>query len=181
MNVGNIVRIVNPEVFVRAGYEETLESATQKMNQEVYNATGQDAHAVLKSTFPFLFSCEKLVEELGMQYNRNVLKFGGNKRTIHTEHVPELQFKFAKILERILKHSGTYEASGGWDEPAYIKDRKCHVMYRLAILDDTTPSRVTTTTYLYPPTQWTLGQMSVMDSGKPIIIERMNLEFVTSS
>lgn len=172
MKVGDIVKIVNPEMLIRVGYPETLESAKEKLNDWVKAKTGKDIYADIKAHYPFLLDLNgEILKEFAKQFNKNHLKFGGNDRKVYTKRVDEYENKFAKIIGRKTRQTGTREANNKPKGRRYILNyQKTHVFFELALIQGAASSA---------PTFLGLNDYSTIGSReKGLLIERNNLEFI---
>ena len=153
---GDKVKIINPQIFVRCGYPETIESAGEKMEEWFKEKYGKSLESHLLEFFPFLsdpliseykiilkessFDFDKIKESFYRAYLKNELNFGGRERMVYTKHEPQLEGKICKIISKkpMIKKSGIYvHSSGGCGpdddyEPAYLGNVKTHVFYEIA-------------------------------------------------
>ena len=152
---GDKVRIINPQIFIRCGYPETIESAGEKMEKWFKEKYGKSLESHLLEFFPFLsdpliseykiileessFDFDKIKESFYRAYLKNELNFGGRERRVYTKYEPQLEGKICKIISEkpMIKKSGNYvHSSGGRGpdddyEPAYLRDVKTHVFYEV--------------------------------------------------
>jgi len=143
------IRIITPNVFVRVGYpltkqivkntlitKEQYEAVITMLKAFGINYTGFD-DGVNLSTMDY----DKIVDVLA----GNILRkngWGGKERTIHIKSRPDLLNKTGIIYKKRIVHTGTYTSGysykGYFDdypdyEPAYLSNRKSHVILTVAI------------------------------------------------
>jgi len=130
-------RVINPEVFVRCGYPETVESAIIKLKMEHLLKTGESIEKTLWKSIPsFGYDKDALKEDalgfklrdkydpdgykqvvyqLGRIYLRDVLHFGGGERKLYTKTVERLDGEIVTYdgdRKNKVHKTGTY--SKGW-------------------------------------------------------------------
>lgn len=174
MKIGDIVRVLKGDVLDRVGYEETVESARLKMNDAINVLHGYTPEQMLCAGFPFLTHKDSgdVLDLLARAYNKNTLRFGGNKRKVFTTHVPEYDRQFAKIVGRVTKQTGTYNAGSGYGDdydPPFLSDQKTHVFFELAFRD----GGIWTV-------DWTAKSTTQKRHPFGTLIEKINLEFVST-
>ena len=143
-HAGDLVTIVNPEVFVRVGYPLTKNDALKAAEQEY----GDRIYAFMRevSPTPDQFTiynadarlCSDLVDALASYWIR-CKGFGGKERKIYTETNEALRnTKGWRVLSKRTVKTGTYNRGGwfgGYDggdyEPPYLDYEKCHVLLML--------------------------------------------------
>lgn len=152
---GDKVRVINPQIFVRCGYPETVESAGEKMEEWFKETYGKSLKSHLLEFFPFLgdplideykiilkessFDFNKIKESFYRAYLKNKLNFGGRERKVYTKYEPQLEGAICKIISEkpMIKKTGIYQhASGGYGlgedyEPAWLSNVKTHVFYEV--------------------------------------------------
>jgi hypothetical protein len=105
---GDVVEIVNPEFFVRAGYPLTLKKAEKYVQENYAHEINNFMDSVqkpvnarqMKTTFG------KIVNGLAINH-LYTKKFGGNKRKIYTEKKPSLKGKEATVNKVKMVQTGT--------------------------------------------------------------------------
>lgn len=142
------VQIINPEFLVRCGYNETLESATEKLKKEFKDEYEMSIEDMLYDHFDFLYddkneninTVNSIISKLARVYNRTVLNFGGKERKVFTERKEEYLNKKVFIISDAKKihKSGYYVPSNGGSgsylydyEPPYLENIKTHVFYNI--------------------------------------------------
>lgn len=197
MKIGDTVRVVNPEMVTRIGYNETLESAKQKMLDEFAHNHEISMYEFFNKHFKFSSSTGEYVDKLALEYNRNVLRFGGPQRKIFTQTCPQYQGKMATIVSRIVRQTGMFERGGGEIGNALV-GQQSHVLFELRFHEDIEEPYVRETTW--PPNQAYLdlvnnsyldtsinmsyyGKVYDKTSGRRFnnLIEKRNLEWVAPS
>lgn len=169
MKVGNIVRIINPEVLIRVGYPETRISASEKLDQQIFLDHGKQFNDLMRETFSFLDYKElsTIQEAVSSAYMRKVLKFGGDNKEVYTNYDPELLDKYAQIVDRKVKYSGTHTKRSGTRKRNYLTNPVAHVFYRIVERDISHQSTGFLDQHLY-----------CSSKSKGTWIEKKNLEFI---
>lgn len=148
------VKIITPEVVLRCGY-----NLTKKIVKDTL-ITQEHRDSIFKMLSEFrgrpepspLFKIEEFGETNDKMYDKivNLMAgellhrhgFGGEERKIHTIRRESLQGKTAMVVCRKVVKTGKYRAGGGsqdyysgeWDyEPAYLKDEKTHVLFKVYV------------------------------------------------
>lgn len=150
------VRIVNPEVVVRWGYnlnkqivKDTVITKEQKdaiiKLLELFNIHQKNENFYDMIGFEYEPEKNKVYEKILDEIAYGILKsecFGGKERKLFTERRDFLKGVRAFVSERRVVKTGKYEAGqtyqGYFDpypeyEPAYLSNEKTHVLYRLDV------------------------------------------------
>lgn len=145
-HIDDIVRIIEPQVFVRVGYpltkEQAIEAAVKEYNEQIYAfmaaISGAPEQFTVHEQDPTLY--HDLVDALASYWIRQK-GFGGKERKIYTETIEEIRNtgNWRVFSKRIVK-TGTYNPGGmyggGWAtepdyEPPYLANEKSHVLLSL--------------------------------------------------
>lgn len=159
---GDNVEIINPEVFVRCGYPETVESAEEKLSDYIKENFGVSLEQHILNNFPFLkdplldepliilnearYDTSKIINSIARAYLKHELNFGGNERRVYTEYNEKLKGVSGTIVsdKPLIRKSGTYiHSSGGrsgWHDddfmPAYLSDIKTHMFHCVRVVQN---------------------------------------------
>lgn len=148
--IGDRVRIINPEIFIRCGYSLTKEIAkntliTKEEKDKIASLVGGvlDLRALGLDSFGYDFGgsntklkvFDKILDELAY-YKLVQNSFGGNERKIHTEFNPKLKDQICVVDSKKVYRTGIYHNAstysgweGGYDyTPAYLENVKSHVI-----------------------------------------------------
>ena len=141
---GDLVRVVNPEVFVRCGYPMTINSSREEVGVRYKEAL-----------YRFLKELDKIDKAENENYcwldgagnrtydsimrvlaerNLKKKKFGGVQRRIHTETMPLIEGRFYNVLGKFNCVTGDYCSASGWYddyEPAGLANSQVHVILKL--------------------------------------------------
>lgn len=166
---GTYIKIVNPEVVVRWGYNLNK----QIVKDTVITKEQKDAIIKLLESFNIHQKNENFYDMIGFEYEPEknkvyekildeiaygVLKsecFGGKDRKLFTERRDFLKGARAYVNERRVVKTGTYHAGqtyqGYFDaypeyEPAYLSNEKTHVLYRVDVQPTDCPMITTSET-----------------------------------
>jgi len=162
IRIDDIVRIDNPEMFIRCGYPLCLDDMYGEIEEKFGRVIEDLVHSIEfgdefvqrddKGRWPdgtykkigISNSSGRIYQELA--YCRLMgKKFGGNERKIFTKNEEELKGKRAKVVDvKIVKTGNRISGSGGYDsyngeydyEPAYLADQKTHKILQLDIIDN---------------------------------------------
>lgn len=146
---GDKVKIIAPELFIRCGYPKTIESETKivideqgdqikKMFKELgIKEIGFNSDIYISRTF------KKIAREIAYcRLKQN--GFGGSKREIYTNIVPELKGKIFEVVDKRCVKTGDYNSPnwchdwyyGVYDyEPGYLSNVKTHVILEIQPCD----------------------------------------------
>lgn len=145
-HVGDVVRIVEPQVFIRVGYpltkEHALDAATKEYDERIYafmrEVSDVPAEFTVHETDPRLY--HDLVNTLASYWLR-LNGYGGKERKIYTEANEDLRGTGGwRVFGRRTVKTGTYSSGGayfgGYDtepnyEPPHLANEKCHVLLTL--------------------------------------------------
>lgn len=148
----DLVKIVNPKLFIRCGYPLSKNIARRmaieelnKIDDSVFISLG-----LLKKEDKIIL--DKIISKLGENKNikgikswnkmvdliaENILlerKFGGNNRSIYTLEIPEIKDKVFKVMSSKMVNTGFYHSGhsgydydGNWDGyPPYLEGMESH-------------------------------------------------------
>ena len=158
IRVGDRVKIINPEVFLRCGYPLSVETETEEIKKLfgvtiedlVYSCTSDHfmqrnekglyennlAIPITPNTVQ-LGAFNKIAKALG--YVRvKAKKFGGNERKIFTEIHDELKGKEGRVEKTKFVRTGVYVRGSGYSddyERPYLSEEKLHKILTLALFD----------------------------------------------
>lgn len=136
---GDVVRIVNPEIFVRCGYPIDYKEESQRIAEEKKLEIELFFHALGLGT-PTEEEIKRVANAVtysSLQHKR----FGGNERKIYTKRDPELEGLVAEVTDvRLVKTGvrvpGRFYSGGYWGEdeyePPFLDEVKTH---RILTLD----------------------------------------------
>lgn len=168
IRIGDVVEIIEPQLYVRTGYDLSKESIKLQFSDEDrkkisdlvmhFKLGDSDTPRVLcdKSIKAY----EKIEDEIAhIKLINN--QATGSERKIFTEYNPHLKNAKAIVVGKFTKITGIYHRSSSyqsWDEwdytPAYLNKQKCHLIYRLQL-----------------PNKW---------AATPFAIEKKNLRKITT-
>jgi hypothetical protein len=138
IRVGDYIRIINPELFVRCGYPLTI-----KVQQEdIEKQFGDDIRLLInKVGLQYTsFAENKTFNEISQSlayYMVKQKKFGGNERKIYTKTCEELIENVYKVINIKIVKTGIYCVGGysGYEgqewEPASLENPKTHKILEL--------------------------------------------------
>ncbi len=138
IRIGDKIRIVNPEFFVRCGYKlgmqqgkEYVESHRQEIDNLLYSMDlPQGPHTELEEQLAYIYIKSR--------------QFGGDERILHTVKLPnymgsEAEVTFKKFVRTGTRQYPTRLSQDTWERP-YLGNAKTHVILELrcirAKLDD---------------------------------------------
>jgi len=150
---GDLVRVVTPLAFVRCGYPLDPAEVQERMAREhrmriceFLNLSGQP----LDADAPYY---QDWIDPRALRFATRALasqhlaanNFGGNKRTIHTQELPEIKGKVFKVTGWQFNKTGDYyppwHGGGGYDpveyEPGGLMNEKTHRILHLEYTDGT--------------------------------------------
>lgn len=181
IKVGDWVKIINPEFFVRCGYPLCLADTREEMTEQHGKEVDDFICKILKfeSKADILFNSSsykreacrfKIIDALS-RFDIYLKGFGGRERKIYTKHIPDHQGKIYRVFEKSFKVSGVYVPgfshtgyNGEYDyEPAYLDRPKRHNLLHLSS---------------YTVENWTL---SIYDDSQLNIIEDIHVEKVENN
>lgn len=137
---GDVVRIVNPEFFVRCGYPLTVKDGVKSLTEDKdkYNEILQFADKFKVNVKSYDFS--KLMKILGY-YDIKGKRFGGDERKIFTETIKGMEGKEFVVLSKKVVMTGVrdggyagssyyYDDSDSYEPPS-LYDTKTHIILYL--------------------------------------------------
>lgn len=146
IRIGDIVEVINPEVFVRCGYPMTTEDAIRNhMTKEdsdkiddLMKGLGISEDTNIFPSIDILYenTFDKIVRALAYAIV-GTKKCGGNERTIHTTTVPTITGNRYQVVDRKVVKTGTriwevdYDYYHGGIESSfgYLQNEKTHVIF----------------------------------------------------
>ncbi len=143
IRVGDMVKIINPEFFVRCGYPMDFNDAYEHIDRN-HNAP---MHELIKSMIPEAGPVrkhkvyEKLVRIFAYEYMRSK-KFGGPERKIYTMRIRKQLLKVYRVLDIRFVKTGIYypgdldnsEGIAYLDQLPYLDKEKTHKLLQLDCL-----------------------------------------------
>lgn len=147
--LGDKVKIVNPEVFVRCGYPITLEMETeeivQKYGKEIWDLI--EKVGIEKDVYSSIINApifNKIAKQLAYSTLKQK-KFGGYNREIHTRREEYLMGEIFEVTGKKVVKTGTYcPGYGGPDyfgeydyTPAYLQNEKAHIILTVSQSSET--------------------------------------------
>jgi hypothetical protein len=147
--VGEAVKIVTPETFLRVGYPKTKKDIEKELTPEQYSKIddllrefGLSNDGIYNTDYIKTKVRAKVIDAIayGVLYKQG---YGGRDRTIHTENLPELAGRTARIQSKKVVRTGKYEPgtmgcdSDGYNDydPAYLSNCKSHVILELDMIN----------------------------------------------
>jgi hypothetical protein len=149
--IGQMVRVITPKIFIRAGYPLTSRILLQTRKAEVDAMVVKAAEAMGMYILPpeIEFSIEDPIERLDHWVVRNLRQavccyllrkegFGGSERQVFEREVPNMTGATGKVLgKRTVKTGVHFGPCGGYDnfnneyyyEPGGLTNEKTHVVY----------------------------------------------------
>ncbi len=146
-HIGDLVTIINPEVFIRVGYPLTrnyaLEVAQKEYTERVYafmrEVSPEPELFTVHNSDPRLYG--DLVDALASYWLR-LNNYGGKERRIYTEPMESLRHtKGWRVVSKRIVKTGVYAAGGYYGgnavelepdySPPYLANEKHHVLLTL--------------------------------------------------
>lgn len=147
--VGDIVKIINPEIILRVGYpldkrsvKSTVFTSQQKEEIKIllnkfgfFNSPFPENDSSKLFDFSYFFDIYDQVEDVLAYFTLRKLGFGGKERTLHTKVYPDLKDKIGFVSDKkvvrtgVYKHGHTY-CEGDYDPP-YLSNMQSHVVLYL--------------------------------------------------
>lgn len=140
IRVGDLVKIVEPHFVVRVGYPFDLEYAKEHL-------ITREEKKTLNEMFNGISFENGLIGNFGGYHYGKVLNilahkrlkehgFGGNERTIHTNHLPDKEGKIFKVVGRKTCVTGHYiqgstSSYDGEYDPPELRKRKVHLIFEI--------------------------------------------------
>jgi hypothetical protein len=159
IRIGDRVRIVNPEFFVRCGYPLNKELVLRNnLKQEDVNKI--DAFITSFGLNNFYVDLDKSNHIYTRVFDKiadaiaygllNKEGFGGRERKIYTEYLEPYKDIVCEVIGRKIVNTGYYRSggksydyyNGGYDyEPASLEDQQTHIIYTVDLIPNELPSR----------------------------------------
>ena len=147
IRVGDKVKIINPEIFIRVGYPLTTEMIKESHITEEQRQLMDKLLATTGNHKYILYgdNINPEYDKLEHVFSTIVLKskgFGGNERSVHTETKPEYKDRIGTVISKRYVKVGTYNSAtshqGYYDdypeyEPAYLENEKTVIIYNVSI------------------------------------------------
>lgn len=149
--VGDVVRIENPQMFVRCGYPMIIEDAIKIIEEnhlvDLHEFSEKLGLGLTKQhlggTIELNKRTKRFMSALGYQYVGSH-GHGGRTRSLHTVERPDLQGRDFKVIKKFGCWTGDYYGpSGGvyydgeyWNEPGGLENRQYHSILTLAPLGE---------------------------------------------
>ncbi len=156
IRIGDTVRIVKPERFIRCGYDNNLQSNINKLLEkkedceQLYSILSKLSGAPygINDTFSELLDSsffkedtrlrDRVIREIAYQRMVNQKRHGSARR-IFTEEEPSIAGLVSTVEQIKFVKTGTYYAASSYSgadgyeyDPAYLEDEKTHKIIRLA-------------------------------------------------
>lgn len=168
-HLGDIVRIIVPQIFLRCGYPWTKEYVKENVFTEEQKQSIKDLMS--KFGYPYLDSFfgndvlssksygyqNQVYEELADRLAYWVMKdkgFGGRIRSVYTKERLEIKGWSGRVVSKQVVNSGTYDSyhDGDWESPGayipYLSNQKSHVILEINLF----PPRDDGKIYMYEDT-----------------------------
>jgi hypothetical protein len=146
IRVGDKVKIINPEVFVRTGYPLTTDMVKESHITDEQKQLMRGLLRTVGLNYNFSSGCyDREYDKLEHVFSTIVLKskgFGGNERSVHTETKPEYKDRIGTVISKRYVKVGTYNSATNYQgyfddypeyEPAYLKNEKTVIIYNVSI------------------------------------------------
>jgi hypothetical protein len=146
IRVGDKVKIINPEVFVRPGYPLTTDMIKESHITDEQKQLMRGLLRTVGLNYNFSSGCyDREYDKLEHVFSTIVLKskgFGGNERSVHTETKPEYKDRIGTVISKRYVKVGTYNSATSYQgyfddypeyEPAYLKNEKTVIIYNVSI------------------------------------------------
>lgn len=154
-NIGDKIKIIDPQMFVRCGYpltpqivkEQHITDEEKKSITDFLSTFGITEYGVLASYYSprgsrryYYYKAFDAIMNI-IAYNRvGQMQMGGNERTIHTEYDPHKKDIVYTVIGKKVHRTGTYFPSrssvdywGEYDyEPGGLANMKTHVILELS-------------------------------------------------
>lgn len=141
IRIGDKVKIVNPEMFVRCGYPMTKQDA----REEVYSRFQPQVDQLIKSTLYFCSELKSHFDYDGLAYHAVMealaygwlrrKNFGGNNREIYTAHDELAKDQIGIVTKIRFVKTGVYingyQTGEGEFTPSYLSDERTHKILHL--------------------------------------------------
>lgn len=141
---GDLIKVINPEFFIRCGYEETVFGMMEKIKSKHLEHIVSSLREVVPNLDYNSTSFNKILKELAY-LKCHEIHFGGNERKLFLQKKDNLLNKFFVVQGKKVCKTGTYVKGyssttydGEYDyEPSYLKNEKTHVILELSPKDYT--------------------------------------------
>ena len=128
--------VINPVVVTRAGYPLALEDLREELGEKYRSEIASFVKAVGLSG---IHSVNDNILTAIARAEMVKRRFGGNKRTLHTETIDKLMGQRVEVLDKKVVKTGTYSGAkivGGWDygeeyDPPELSNAKSHVLVEI--------------------------------------------------
>ena len=127
------VKIVKPEFFVRCGYPLTFEDVSEEIEKKYENHIMGFINQITKMESGRSIDNQPAFNEINRALTYHLLRskrFGGSKRTIYTESIPNPPSEILTVVGIKFVKTGTYvddsNASVDGYYPAYLSKQKTH-------------------------------------------------------
>lgn len=140
IRAGDIVRVVNPELVIRIGYDFSFEDAVK----EIKATYGEEINGLLRKVKVHHKRWEivedAVVRPLAYELVRSKFRHG-NERRLHTQIREELRGAEVTVFGKKIAKTGTYFPPTGGDPPYYddyepggLRDCKTHVILEIGFV-----------------------------------------------
>jgi hypothetical protein len=138
--IGNRIRIINPEFFVRCGYPMDLHEEKNRIYQDYGDQIQNFITQLIPPSWdgPYIDHTALEIAKALSYYSAKVNHFGGNERRIFTETHGGLKGKEFYVIGRKTVKTGTYVPggrSGGYEydewEAPYLANEETHIILLL--------------------------------------------------
>lgn len=142
--IGEKVKIINPEFFIRCGYNLTIQDGLNMI-------TPEERQVILKmldkkSQFNYSYHggdkiFDKILNEIAYSKIRG-MGFGGKERKIFTKRIENLTNGTGTIISKKTVKTGKYESGyvSGWETPEYnppfLGNEKTHIILSLDLVEN---------------------------------------------
>lgn len=136
--VGDKVRVLEPEFFVRCGYPMEIAAEFEKFKknyqEEIWEFL-EKVNLVKRPTQIFQTLPQQIFQSIAREsayWSCKTNKFGGNERKIYTKRITEAKDQIFKVVSKSRVITGTYNrAYQGYEgefEPPYLSNSKTHII-----------------------------------------------------
>lgn len=135
IRVGDTIKVVNPQMFIRCGYNMELETETINI---IERFKPEIEHLMTKVKASGDDCIDKVAKALAYFRIRQA-QFGGKERQIFTEPHEELQDKKFKVQNINFVKTGKYFPPEGWDEgfsSGGLENEKTHKILTIYTLNE---------------------------------------------
>lgn len=138
--IGDEVKILSPEIFIRCGYPLTIKDVINKVECQTRS---EIVKAIEKISIPSWREEKKLVNDIAnilSRYYLRTINFGGSKREIFTTYNDTYKDKIAIVKNKRVVKTGVRQE--GWSnyedneyDPPYLSNVKTHIILTLGVTD----------------------------------------------